>query len=105
VTGRGLAVTSVGEGFVHPSYTLAYIYIVLMVAVLAPAAAVVWVASDALAIRRLEVLSCGESDCRPYRWAAAVFLLPVVAIPMYVKYRNRRTEQLDILAATSYASD
>lgn len=89
----------------HPQYTLAYVYIVVMVAVLAPAAAVVWVASDALAIRRLEILSCGESDCRPYHWAAAVFLLPIVAIPMYVKYRNRRTEQLEALAAASRASD
>jgi hypothetical protein len=87
-------------------YTLAYVYIALMVAVLAPAAAVVWVSADAAAIRRLEIHSCGESDCQPSHWAAAVFLLPIVAIPMYLKFRVQRTQQLEALAAaSSLASD
>ncbi len=82
-------------------HTLAYTYIALMVAVLAPAAAVIWVSADALAIRRLEIYSCGESDCQPYRWAAAVFLLPVVAIPMYAKFRKEHTQRLDALTAAA----
>ena len=87
-------------------YTLAYAYIALMVAVLAPAAAVIWVSADASAIRQLEMHSCGESDCRPYHWAAAVFLLPVVAIPMYVRFRTQRTALLEELStAASLAAD
>ena len=86
-------------------HTIAYVYIALMVAVLAPAAAVVWVSADAAAIRRLEVHSCGYSDCRPGRWAAAVFLLPVVAIPMYVSFRRRRSEQLEAVASAILASE
>jgi hypothetical protein len=82
-------------------HTLAYIYIAVMVAVLAPITAVLWVAGDATAIRRLEVHSCGESDCQPYYWAAAVFLLPIVAIPMYWKFRTQRTQRLDALAAAA----
>ncbi len=81
-------------------YPLAYIYIALMVIVLAPAAAVVWVSADAESIRRLETHTCGESDCRPAHWAAAVFLLPIVAIPMYVSFRRRRSAQLKSLEVT-----
>ncbi len=93
-------------GEVRLHHTLAYIYIAVMVAVLAPAAAVIWVSADALAIRRLEEHSCGYSDCQPYHWAAAVFLLPVVAIPMYVRFRRQRTAELDALAvAPAYASE
>jgi hypothetical protein len=67
-------------------------------AVLAPAAAVMWVVADATAIQRREVLACGESDCRPSHWGAAVFLLPPVGIPMYWKFRRLRVAQLDSLA-------
>jgi hypothetical protein len=79
--------------------TLAYAFIALMVAVLAPVAAVIWVMADASAIRRLEIHSCGMSDCRPHRWGAAVFLLPIVAIPMYVSFRRLRMQLLDQFGA------
>lgn len=85
--------------------TLAYVYIAIMVAVLAPITAVIWVVADATAIKREEVFSCGESDCEPFHWAAAVLLLPIVAIPMYIKFRNRRTAQLDAIAASVLTSD
>ncbi len=81
-------------------YEIAYFFIALMVAVLAPAIAVIWVAADATAIKRLETHSCGSSDCRPDHWAIAVFFLPIVAIPMYVRFRRQRTAQLEALTST-----
>jgi hypothetical protein len=87
-------------------YHLAYWFIAVMVAVLAPAAAVIWVTADAAAIRRLELHTCGESDCHPCRWGFAVFFLPIVAIPLYVRFHHARTAYLNSLPApTSFASD
>lgn len=83
----------------------AYELIALMVALLAPVAIAVWVVSDAGAIRRLEVLSCGESDCRPHRWAIAVVLLPIVAIPLYMRFRRSRTRELERVGAAASLAD
>ena len=84
--------------------TLAYEYIALMVAVLAPVAAAIWVMADAGEIRRLEIHACGLSDCHPSRWGAAVILLPIVAIPIYLNFRRARTALLDSVATASSVS-
>ena len=68
----------------------AYIYILIMIAVLAPIAATLWVAGDVHAMRRYELHVCGESDCNPFRWALAVVLLPIVAIPLYLRFRREK---------------
>ncbi len=84
---------------------LAYQFIAVMVALLAPACAVVWVLADAYSIRRLEIHTCGCSDCNPTKWALAVFLLPVVFIPLYVRFHRSRTLRLEQLTAAASLAD